>query len=373
MFLLTKKPFIFKIVTSYGNSYGNSYNYYLRVIMKKKPTIRDVAKAAGVSVATVSRILNDKPDVSEETRQHVLTTIDHLGYARSNQWQQLTSGKSRTVSLHYPQKTAVLSPVSFDFVTGVSSVCEEFNYSLHLITQSLEESSLLDFYRTNQCDGMILMEIRLDDWRVNLLRQHQLPFVTIGHGSNNEGVDFIDFDFESAVKIAFEHLVTLYHQNIGFISIKPAPERKRYGPAIRAAEGHKQACAQYDLPEFYYEVNSGLENVKAATISMLGAHPEISAIVSVSDRAIAGVFEAIHYLGLNIPDDISVIGLTGEQGAELTTPSLTSLQFPSWSMGYDAGKMLIDRLEGKTNTVNQTLVAPKLYIRASTGVGKIKI
>ena len=341
--------------------------------MKKKPTIRDVAKAAGVSVATVSRILNDKPDVSEETRQHVLATIDQLGYARSTQWQQLTSGKSRVISLHYPQKTAVLNQISFDFVTGASSVCEERNYSLHLITQSLEESSLLDFYRTNQCDGMILMEIRLDDWRVDLLRQHQLPFVTIGHGSDNEGVDFIDFDFETAVLIAYEHLVTLNHQNIGFISIKPDPERKRYGPAVRAAEGYEQACAQYNSPRFYYEVNYGLKNVKKATINMLKTHPEITAIVSVSDMAIAGIFEAVQSLGLSIPDDISVIGLTNEQGAELTTPSLTSLQFPSWSMGYDAGKMLIDKLEGKTKTVIQTLVAPQLYVRESTGAVKIRI
>jgi LacI family transcriptional regulator len=341
--------------------------------MKKKPTIRDVAKAAGVSVATVSRILNEKPDVSEDTRQHVLGMIDELGYARSTQWQQLTSGKSRVISLHYPQKVAVLNQLSFDFVTGASSVCGEHDYSLHLITQSLEESNLLDFYRTNQCDGMILMEIRLDDWRVELLRQHQLPFVTIGHGSNNEGVDFIDFDFESAVIIAFEHLVTLNHRNIGFISITPDPERKRYGPAIRAAEGYEQACAKYDSPGFYYEVNYGLKNVKEATISMLKAHPEITAIVSVSDMAIAGIFEAIQSLNLNIPDDISVIGLTNEQGAELTTPSLTSLQFPSWSMGYDAGKMLIDKLEGKTKTVKQTLVAPKLHVRASTGSARIRV
>ena len=341
--------------------------------MKKKPTIRDVAKAAGVSVATVSRILNEKPDVSEDTRQHVLATIDELGYARSNQWQQLTSGKSRVISLHYPQKTAVLNQVSFDFVTGASSVCGEHGYSLHLITQSLEAFNLLDFYRTHQCDGMILMEIRLDDWRVELLRQHQLPFVTIGHGSNNDGVDFIDFDFFTAVIIAFEHLLSLRHENIGFISIKPEPERKRYGPAVRAAEGYEQACAKYDTPGFYYEVDYGLQNVKEATINMLETHPEITAIISVSDMAIAGIFEAIQSLNLNIPDDISVIGLTNEQGAELTTPSLTSLQFPSWSMGRDAGKLLIDKLEGKIKSVNQTLVAPKLYIRESTGSVKIKI
>lgn len=338
--------------------------------MKKKPTIRDVANAAGVSVATVSRILNDKPDVSVETRQRVQEMIDELGYARNAQWQQLTTGKSQVISLHYPQKTAVLSQVSFEFITGASTVCEERGYSLHLITQSLEKSSLLDFYRTNQCDGMILMEIRLDDWRMELLRQHQLPFVMIGHSQVNDGVSFIDFDFESAVVTAFDHLVTLGHKHIGFISIKPDPERKRYGPAIRASAGYDAACQQYNLPSFHQETNYGLENVKNATSQLLTDHPEITAVVTVSDTAVAGIFEAIQALNLNIPNDISVIGLTHEQEAVLTTPSLTSLQFPSWSMGFEAGTMLIDELEGVTQAAKQTLVAPKLYVRASTGLAR---
>jgi LacI family transcriptional regulator len=183
--------------------------------MKKKATIRDVAKLANVSVATVSRILNNKPDVSEETRQKVLEAIDELGYARSMQWQQITSGKTRVISLHYPYKLAVSNQVSLDFIKGATTACEEHHYSLHLVIQSLEENSLLDFYRTNQCDGMILMEIRMDDYRVKLLRQHDLPFVMIGRCENNKGVNFVDFDFESAVAVAVDYLKYLGH--IGLI------------------------------------------------------------------------------------------------------------------------------------------------------------
>ena len=335
--------------------------------MKKNVTIRDVARLANVSIATVSRILNNKPDVSEETRQKVAAVINELGYARSMQWKQITSGKTRVLTLHYPYKLAVSNQVSLHFITGATTACEEENYSLHLVTQSLDENSLLDFYRTNQSDGVILMEIRMDDWRVKLLRQHNLPFVMIGRCENNDDVSFVDFDFESAVTVAVDYLIDLGHQNIGFISVIPNTERNHYGPTIRASEGYEKVCAQYNIPKLYCEAESGLENVKFATLNLMKEHPEITAFVSVFDTAVGGIFSAVKSLGLSIPDDISVVGLANEQGAELISPSLTALHFPALSMGYDATKIMIDELEGITKTSKQILVGPKLVIRSSTG------
>ena len=101
--------------------------------MKNNPNIRDVAKAAGVSIATVSRILNDKPDVSVETRQKVLQTVEEIGYAKRTQWQQITSGKSRVISLHYPRKAAVRNQVSHDFIIGASAACEKQGYKRYAI------------------------------------------------------------------------------------------------------------------------------------------------------------------------------------------------------------------------------------------------
>ncbi len=322
---------------------------------------------ANVSVATVSRILNNKPDVSEETRQKVLDVISELGYARNMQWQQITSGKTRVISLHYPYKLAVSNQVSLHFITGATTACEEQNYSLHLVTQSLDENSLLDFYRTNQCDGMVLMEIRMDDWRVKLLRQHNLPFVMIGRCENNDGLNFVDFDPEAAAGVAVKHLMDLDHRNIAFISTIANPEQDHYGHRIRALEGYEKVCTKYNLPRFDCEADIGLENVKQAVVNLLTAHPEITAIVSVFDTAVAGIFSAIKSLGLNIPDDISVVGLADEQGAELTSPALTAFQFPASSMGYDAAKIMIDLLERRSKTNRQILVGPKLVIRSSTG------
>ncbi len=335
--------------------------------MKKKATIRDVAKSANVSVATISRILNDKPDVSEKTRQKVLGVIDELGYARSRQWQQITSGKTRVISLHYPYNLAVSNPIALDFITAATTACEENNYSLHLVTQPLEENTLLDFYRTNHCDGMILMEICMDDWRVKLLRKHDLPFVMIGRCENNEGVDFVDFDSETAVEIAVDHLLDLGHQNIGLVSITSNPKQNYYGPSIRGLEGYEKACAEHNLPRLYCDADSGFESVKLSTQDLIRKHPETTAIVTIFDTAVAGIYSAVKSSGMSVPDDISVVGLAGEHGAELASPALTALHFPASSMGYDAARIMINRLDKGTDTRKQILFAPKLVIRSSTG------
>ena len=336
--------------------------------MKKNATIRDVAKMANVSVATVSRILNNKPDVSGETRQKVLDVIDELGYARSMQWKQITSGKTKVITLHYPYVLAISNQVSLHFITGVTRACEEHGYSLHLVTQALNENRLLDFYRTNQSDGLILMEIRTDDWRVELLRQQKLPFVMIGRCEKNDGVSFVDFDFESAMTVAIRHLVDLGHRNIAFVSVITDPKENHYGPSVRALNGYEKACSHYKIPKLYCETENGFENVKLATLSILRKHPEVTAIVTIFDAAMAAISSAINSLGLKIPDDISFVGLGDEQGTELTSPSITVLDFPASFMGYEAAKILINELENGTKTVKQILVEPKLVIRSSTGL-----
>ena len=333
--------------------------------MTMKPTIRDVAKEAGVSIATVSRILNDKPDVSEETRTKVENVIDKLGYARSTQWQQLTTGKSRVISLHFPNTQTNANRVYLDFITGVTTACEERGYRIHLITSTLDESQLLDLNRANVSDGTILMKVQLQDWRVELLRKQQLPFVMIGHTENSEGASFIDYDFGAGVRAAIDHLVGLGHQNIGYVSTVPS-QHKQHGPTVRALQGYKDTCRQLGLPLLYYETDQSLQSVRLTTSHMLNKHPEITAFVTIKEMVEAAIYGAIHELGLRIPDDISVVGLANPHGSELVNPALTALDFPAWLMAYEAGNMLIDQLEGVNTAIQQILKEPTLTIRAST-------
>ncbi len=333
--------------------------------MAIKPTIRDVAKEAGVSIATVSRILNDKPDVSEETRARVENAIGKLGYARSTQWQQLTTGKSRVITLHFPNTQASANQVYLNFITGVTTACQERGYRLHLITSTLDESHLLDLYRANATDGTILMKVQLKDWRVELLRRERMPFVMIGHTENNEGASFIDYDFEAAVRVAIQHLVALGHQNIGYVSTV-SPQQKQHGPTVRALQGYKNTCRELGLPLLNFETDQSLQSVRLSTLHMLNKHPEITAFVTIKEMVEAAIYGAIHELGRRIPDDISVVGLANPQGSELVNPALTALDFPASLMAFEAGTMLINQLEGVNTAIQQVLKEPILTIRAST-------
>ena len=333
--------------------------------MTKNHTIRDVAREAGVSVATVSRVLNNKPDASPVTRRKVEDAIGKLGYARSTQWQQLTTGKTRAISLLFPHTDTNPSHIYLDFIGGVTSACEERDYRLDLVMRSLDERDLLDLYRSNKSDGTVLMRVQLSDWRVDFLRKMSLPFVMLGHTEERIGASFIDYDFDAAMRVALDHLVALGHRHIGYVSAMPSQE-SQHGPTMRALRAYTETCTALDLPRLDYSADHDLRHIRLMTTNLLQEHPEITALVTMREMVETALFSAVHDAGLRVPDDVSVLGLTTPQGPELTSPALTAMEFPAWSMAYRAGRMMIDELEGVDTTVKEILWDPTLIVRAST-------
>lgn len=332
--------------------------------MIKKTTIVDIAKAAGVSVSTVSRILNDKPDVAEETRQRVLRVIEEQRFAPHSAWQQLRSGKSRFIALHFPQD---FNPLSQGIITNAALRCEEYGFTLNLIVGALSENDLLGIFRSGQADGMILVEILVNDWRVELLRQQTANFVMIGRCADTSGLSFVDSDIGAGVDDAVAHLVELGHRAIGFVTLGHVTPKKEYGFTAWARQGYAAACQRYDLRDYARIANLSTESVTATVHDLLAQHPEITALVTPQDSAVAGILKAIATHGLRIPDDISVVGLLDESIAEVTTPPLTALSFSSRELGFTAADLLIARLDGSANGPSQVLVRPELCVRGSTG------
>src|SRR5690349_16677897 len=166
-------------------------------IPKSSVTIGDVAKAAGVSVPTVSRILNNKEYVADETRDRVNEAIRQLEYVPHIQAQRLRGGASRTLALHYPVEAPHLlsGVVETPYITGIAAAAGEQGYFLNFLVSQLTPDAILSMYRSNQIDGMILMQVCLDDWRVNLLRENGYPFVMIGRCADLDNLSFIDLDF----------------------------------------------------------------------------------------------------------------------------------------------------------------------------------
>lgn len=332
--------------------------------MTKKTTIVDIAKAAGVSVSTVSRILNDKPDVAEETRERVLRVIEEQRFAPHITWQQLRSGRSRFIALHFPQD---FNPPSQAIITSAALRCEAAGFTLNLIVGSLSENDLLAIFRSGQVDGMILVEIMAHDWRVELLRQHQADFVMIGRCADTTGLSFVDFDIGAGMVEAVDRLVALGHRHIGFLALDRTTLDKEYGFTTWARHGYEAACRQHGLPVYSRACALTTESANAATRDLLTQHPQITALVTPQDSGVPGMLKAIYARGLRIPEDISIVGLLDESIAEVTTPPLTALSFPSRELGNIAVDMLIARLNGAQVEPQQILVHPMLCMRGSTG------
>jgi DNA-binding LacI/PurR family transcriptional regulator len=336
-----------------------------------KTTIIDIAKASGVSVSTVSRILNDKPDVAEETRERVLNVIKEQGFTPQAPWQQLASGKSRFITLHYPKNPNQPHTMN-SFVMGAALACEKAGYSLNLVVSSLDENALLGLFRSGQTDGMILMEIFSNDWRVDSLRRNQVPFVMIGHCEDNTGLTFVDLDIEHGIHLAVEHLAGLGHCRIGFVLAEPysftgIEPANRFGYSAFAQRGYESACANLAIPVISTQVWAESESVENKVWQLLDENPGLTAIVASSEAAVPGIIQAVQSRKIRVPEDLSIVGAADTHMAGWTTPPLTALSYQADTAGLQAAELLIDRLEGRLDEPRQILLPFELIVRGSTG------
>jgi DNA-binding LacI/PurR family transcriptional regulator len=302
--------------------------------------------------------------VAEETRRRVLQVIEEQRFAPQMSWQQLRSGKSRFVTLHFPQD---FNPPSQGIITSAARRCEELGYSLNLLVGPLDENDLLNIYRSGQADATILVEILAHDWRVELLRRHDLRFVMIGRCADLAGLSYVDYDIGSGISDAITHLAALGHRHIGLITLGEVTARKEYGFTAWAKDSYAAACRQYGLPAYWRAAGLSTESVTAVTRQLLADNPQITALVTPQDAAVPGILKATAGLGLRIPDDISIVGLLDETVAEMTTPPLTALSFYSRELGEAAVDMLVAHLNDDNLPPQQLLLRPRLHVRGSTG------
>jgi DNA-binding LacI/PurR family transcriptional regulator len=329
-------------------------------------TIADVAKTAGVSVSTVSRILNNKPDVSASTRDRVMGIIQELGYRPHLQAQSLAGGRSRTIALLFPVKHVGFTQLELDFFIGAAQAATERDYFFNLMTSPMTHDDLLNVYRNAYTDGVILMQICIQDWRVQMLRDYGYSFVMIGRCADNTGLSYIDLDFEAAAIMAFKHLVGLGHREIGFLTRPTAEREQGLGPAIRSLDGYRNALEIFGLKSVYREVNQTMQAMYQATLDLLDEHPQLTAIVTVHGATASAIVRALQSIGRKVPNDFSIVPIATDKIAQLITPAMTAISFPTAEMGYEAARMLIDAIQGDVREPEQILLRPELILREST-------
>jgi DNA-binding LacI/PurR family transcriptional regulator len=330
-------------------------------------TIRDVAKQAGVGLGTVSRVLNDSPLVSEETRQHVLTVIEELNYRPNTIARRLSSGKTLTIAVVVPFFTR---PAFSERLNGVVSVLSRSAYDLliyNIDTPELRRNFFHHLPPREHVDGTLLLSLPPSDAEAALLGEAETPVVLIdSEHPLLDGFHQICVDDVKGGEIATQHLIDLGHRRIGFIGdvvdtpfhFTSSRDRHRgYQNALRAAD--VPVC-----PEYYAEGEHGRRSARELAERMLSLSVPPTAIFAASDTQAVGVLEAARNLNLCVPDDLSVVGYDDIELADIM--QLTTIRQMLFESGKYGVELLLETLKRPEMDVVQRSLPVELVSRAST-------
>jgi LacI family transcriptional regulator len=329
--------------------------------------LEDIARLAGVSRSTVSRVINNQPNVSEATRQRVLDVVKREGYFPNPAARTLVTRRTQVLGLVIPQfATAVFADPYFSTLfQGVSRTVNQHDYAMMLwLGESLEEEGR--FYNRIRhiglIDGIIVASAVDDNPLVARLAQDNFPFALIGLPPNDQAIT-VDVDNVHAASMAVGHLISLGYQRIGTITGKRNMSASRlrlegYCNALRAAGRDVD-------PDLIVDGNF-LETSGYIGMTILlkrGA----DAVFCANDGMAAGAIRAIHEHGLHVPDDIAVVGFDDLPLATLIEPPLTTIRQPVKQLGSAAAEALINLLEGKLSTPYRAILPTELVIRDTCG------
>ncbi len=332
-------------------------------------TITDVARLADVSVSTVSYVLSGIRPISAATALKVRAAMDELGYQPNAFARGLASRRTRTLGLMFPTPERGLGVTELEFITSAAQACREAKYQMVLWTTQIHESAELKALTgSGLVDGVIVMEVRLVDERIDLLREAGLPFTLIGQTQNTQDLSYVDIDFEATVREAVRHLTELGHTQIALLTRSESEFIDRYGPTVRVNDAFAAVMAQRGLTPRALPCADDPEAGRVAFADFLDDSPDLSAIISMNDRATIGVIDAIEGAGWSVPGDFSVMSLvTSATVAQLSRPRLTTLAPQTALLSQRAVHKLVAQIEGTDPPDESPLLPCLLDMGASTG------
>ena len=335
--------------------------------------IGEIARRAGVSRSTVSYALSGKRPVSEETRSRINRVIAELDYRPSATARALAEGRTRTLGLVIPPARQSLTDMQLSFVASVVEAAARHDLDVLLSPSGGDhDRSFERIVSGRRVDGVILMEIRLEDARVDRLRDAMMPFVTIGRTAHPETTSWVDVDYEALIRRCVHHLADLGHHSIALINRSAELMATGYGPAHRAVAGFTSATAERGLTGDMVCCADDKTAGEECVISLLTERPEVTAAVTINEAALPGVQHALHRLGRTVPRDFSVVGVAARHWAEDFRPPLTAADVPAMEMGARAVELLCERIAAPEMEHGHLLVAPPISLRESTGPVRLR-
>ncbi len=328
--------------------------------------IGEIARRAGVSSSTVSYVLSGRRNVSERTRARVQQVIDELNYRPNAAARALKEGRTRTIGLVIPPAAGRLTYMQLDFVASVLDAAAHEDLDVLLTPSgSQHERSFERLVDERRVDGVILMEITLEDPRVTQLQKADMPFVTIGHTARPEGTWWIDIDYENLLGRCVRHLADLGHRHIALINRSAEMLAAGYGPGLRARQGFRDAITLCGATGVEYPCGDDAPAGDACMQLILAQHPQATAAATLNEAALPGLQRALHRAGLAVPADFSLIGVAAKHWAEEFHPPLTSADVPAAEMGARAVELLTERIANPAALPRHLLLSPPISLRDS--------
>jgi LacI family transcriptional regulator len=336
-------------------------------------TLEEIAKIAGVSRSTVSRVINNHPNVKADVRTHVWRVVQEQNFHPNTAAQALVNRRTQIVGLVIPQAIkAIFSDPYFPvLIQGISAACVERHYHLML---SLITSQMTDAYRRiirgGHLDGVIVASaFTHDDGFINRLINDNFPFVLIGRQPQHRDITSVDSDNVHGAMMAVQHLVRQGYTRIASITgplTMTAGIDRREG-FLSAMRGAGFAPEERYIVEGDFSEQGGFNAMQR----LLALDERPQALFVASDMMAIGALRAIRAAGLRVPEDIALVGFDDIPLASAVEPTLTTIRQPIEQLGHTAASLLLDRLnDGDGHASTQRIVLPTdLVLRESCGFG----
>jgi len=328
--------------------------------------MKRVAEQAGVSVQTVSAVINDKPGITRETRERVLAAIEHLGYRPFSIARSLRTGRTRTIAL-------VVSDIANPSFATIASVAEDhahsFGYSVVVYNTHDDIQREASYMRTaieRWVDGVLFVSAEDQMNSLHTLEAAGIPAVAIDRIPENYEGPSVTLDNVRAGQMAARHLLDLGHRRIAHIAgpLKLRLARERLSGFRATLDLYGPAIPPYPVYEGDWTCRSGY----AAMKRLLDAPTRPTAVFAANDRMAIGAMQAAQQAGLRVPDDISLIGLDDIEVSAFQNPPLTTVRQSFADLATTGVRLLQDILDGKADGCRQIVIEPALVCRESTSV-----
>jgi DNA-binding LacI/PurR family transcriptional regulator len=333
------------------------------------PTLKDVAKKAGVAPSTVSRVINDSSRISEETKFKVRKIMDEIGYHPNINARNLVKQRSHNLGLVIPYSTeeAFADPFYSEILRGIGVLAHSKGFNLLLLTSNGEEEekkTVLNAVRGKQIDGVLLLRAKKEDELIDELTKINFPFVIVGRPEEKDKYYWVNNDNITASEKVVDYLIKNGHRKIAMII-----GDDNYIMNNDRLEGYKRSFKKNGL-----KINNDLilksdntdhQNIYMLSQQMIKEHPEITAFYGMSDTMAYTIMQAMNDMNVKIPDDISIVGFNNNPMSKIVSPPLTTVDINIYLLGNKATELLIGVINGQVDKYQHTIVPTNIIERDS--------